>query len=161
MAVHLVAAFALGVAIGGVGVAKLQDRRDERAQSATVALVAMAGGSNGGDRGNGTADLDAQLIVINAGHAPITARVVGAQESGVLVRDAGQPQLLDPGGTGVIDLRVTVECEIAEPDPLPMRFSVQTADQRTHEISYTVAVEGSAWHQRVDALCDPGPATTG
>jgi hypothetical protein len=162
VALYLVGTFALGMALGGVGVAKFQDRREQRAKSATVAVVAMAGPTSGGGERNGdAAQLDAQLTVVNAGPAPVTVRFVGAQETGVLVRGTGQSLLLDPGGTGEIGVRLMVDCRMAGPNPLPMRFSVQTPDQRTHEISYTVAVEGSAWHDRLDALCTASPAATG
>ncbi len=155
LAMYLVGSFALGMALGGVGVAHIQDRREQRVQSGTVAVVAVAGPTtSSGENRNGNARLDAQLAVINMGPAPVTIRFVGAQDAGVLVRDLGQSLSLDAGGTGGIDVQLTVECRLARPNPLPMRFSVKTADQRTREVSYTVAVEKSAWHYRVDTLCN-------
>lgn len=161
LAMYLLGSVALGIAIGGVGGANIQDRREHRAESGTVAVVAVAGPtSSSGENRNGTARLDAQLTVINTGPAPVTVRLVGAQETGVLVRDLGQSLSLDPGGTGGLDVQLAAECRFASPNPLPMRLSVKTADQRTHEVSYTVAVEKSAWHYRVDALCNGSPTWT-
>ncbi|MFI7650391.1 hypothetical protein ACIBTZ_30575 [Micromonospora sp. NPDC049460] len=159
VALYLVGTFALGVALGGVGVAKFQERREQQAQSATVAVNAMAGPTSGGTGRDGNAKVDAQLTVVNAGSIPVMVRFVGAQETGVLVRDTGQSLLLVPGSTGGIDVRLMVDCRMASPNPLPMRFSVQTPEQRTAEL--TMPVEVSAWRERVDALCNASPAATG
>ncbi|MGN9812668.1 hypothetical protein ACTMSW_25370 [Micromonospora sp. BQ11] len=159
VALYLVGTFALGVALGGVGVAKFQERREQQAQPATVAVDAMAGPASGGTGRDGNAEVDAQLTVVNAGSTPVMVRFVGAQETGVLVRDTGQSLLLVPGSTGGIDVRLMVDCGMAGPNPLPLRFSVQTPDQQTGE--FTFPVEVSAWHERIDALCNASPAATG
>ncbi|MEU4644755.1 hypothetical protein [Micromonospora sp. NPDC023814] len=159
VALYLVGTFALGVALGGVGVAKFQERREQQAQPPTVAVNAMAGPTSGGTGHAGNAEVDAQLTVVNAGSIPVMVRFVGAQETGVLVHDTGQSLLLVPGSTGGIDVRLMVDCRMASPNPLPVRFSVQTPDQRTAEL--TMPVEVSAWRERVDALCNASPAATG
>ncbi|PZG17461.1 hypothetical protein C1I95_15490 [Micromonospora craterilacus] len=159
MALYLVGTFAFGVALGGVGVAKFQERRTQQAQAATVAVDAIAGPTSEGTRRDGNAEVDAKLTVVNAGSIPVVVRFVGARETGVLVRDTGQSLLLLPGSTGGTDVRLIVDCRLASPDPLPMRFSVQTPDQGATEL--TTPVEISAWHERADAFCNASPAATG
>ncbi|MEV4760578.1 hypothetical protein AB0J86_36495 [Micromonospora sp. NPDC049559] len=158
VALYLVGTFALGVALGGVGVAKFQERREQQAQPATVAVNAMAGPTSGGTGRDGNAEVDAQLTVVNAGSIPVMVRLVEAQETGVMVRDTGQSLLLIPGSTDGIDVRLMVDCRMASPSPLPMRFSVQTPDQQAAELTMTVEV--SAWRERADALCNASSATT-
>ncbi|WP_328848764.1 hypothetical protein [Micromonospora zamorensis] len=159
VALYLVATFALGVALGGVGVAKFQERREQQAQSPTVWVDAMAGPTSGGNGRDGNAEVDAQLTVVNAGSIPVMVRFVGAQETGMQVRDTGQSLLLVPGSTGGIGVRLMVDCRMASLNPLPMRFLVQTPDQQTAEL--TTPVEVGAWHEPVDALCNASPQTSG
>lgn len=153
---RLVAAFVVGVVLGGMGVAELQDSREQRAQAATVTLVAIAGSSgSGGVSSPGLVQLDGQLTMINAGPAPVTVRATRAQRPGVLVRDTGQSRSLRPGGTGGIDVRLQFQCSIAfTREPLSMQFSVETADEQIQDFSYPVALLGSAWHVFALRLCD-------
>ncbi|MET7865482.1 hypothetical protein [Micromonospora taraxaci] len=152
VALYLVATFALGVALGGVGVATFQERRQQQAEAPTVAVNAMAGPTSGGTGRDGKAEVDAQVTVVNAGSIPLMVRFGGAQETGVLVRDTGQSLLLVRGSTGGIAVRLAFDCRMASPNPLPMRFSVQTPDQLTAEV--TMPVDVSAWRERVSALCN-------
>lgn len=158
-ALYLVGAFALGAALGGAGVATFQERRAQQAQPARVAVDAMAGPTSGGTGRGGNAEVDAQLTVVNAGSIPVMVRFVGAQETGVLVRESDQSLLLVPGSTGGIDVRLTVDCRMVSPNALPMRFSVQTPDQLTAEV--TMPVELGTWYESVGALCSASPAATG
>ncbi|MGW3888210.1 hypothetical protein ACWD69_05945 [Micromonospora chokoriensis] len=151
LALHLVATFALGVALGGVGVATFQERRQQQpAESPTIAVNAMAGPTSGGTVRDGMAEVDAQVTVVNAGSIPVMVRFVGAQETGALVRDTGQSLLLVRGSTGEIAVRLAVDCRMASPNPLPMRFSVQSPDQLIAEV--TIPVDVSAWRARQCAL---------
>ncbi|MGW1058761.1 hypothetical protein [Micromonospora rubida] len=153
---YLIAVFVLGVVIGGAAGAELWASRDERARAGTVALVAMPGsfGSASGSEGGRTVLPNAQLVLVNAGPAPITVRVEGAQRPGALVRDTGQSRLMRPGGTAWIDVQVTFDCATAfAPEPLPVSFSVETADHRVRRTSYPIALRGSPWQQ----VCERPP----
>lgn len=155
-AAFLVVALVVGMALGGVGGARMWISREEQARANTVALVALPGSSSSGmglDDG-GTLRLDAQLVLVNAGPAPITVEVEGARRPGVLVRGTGQSRLVRPGGTGWIDVEVTLECATAfTSEPLPVSFSVQTANHRVRRTSYPIAVQGGPWQ----AACEPPP----
>ncbi|MCO1593765.1 hypothetical protein M8C17_01130 [Micromonospora sp. RHAY321] len=155
MNVWLVAAFVVGVVLGGVGVSELRDSREERERNASVSLVAFpASISSGGSDATGVLQMDGQLAVINAGPAPITVRAATGQRPGVQVHDTGQTRLLRPGGTAWIDVKLRIECSIAfGSEPLSIRFSVETADQQIREVSYPAAVVGSAWHREAEQPC--------
>ncbi|MFJ6196203.1 hypothetical protein [Micromonospora sp. NPDC092111] len=157
MNVRLVAAFVVGAVLGGVGVSELRDSRDERERNASVALVAFPtyiGGGGSGSDGPGVIQMNGQLAVINAGPAPITVGAAVGQRPGIQVRDTGQSRPLRPGGTGWIDVKLRIECSTAfESEPLSIRFSVETADRQVREVSYPVAVKGSAWHQGAEMPC--------
>ncbi|MEU8262363.1 hypothetical protein AB0C02_17245 [Micromonospora sp. NPDC048999] len=155
MAVRVVTGFVVGVVLGGVGVNELRDSRAERERNASVSLVAFpASVSSGATDDTGILQLDAQLAVISAGPAPITIQAVTGQRSGIQVRDTGQSQLLRPGGTGWINVKLSIECSTAfESEPLSIRFSVETADRQVREARSPVAVVGSLWHQAAEQPC--------
>ncbi|MFU8870858.1 hypothetical protein [Micromonospora sp. SL4-19] len=155
MSVRLVAAFVVGVVLGGFGVNELRDSREERERNASVALVAFpASIAGGGSDVPGVLQMDAQLAVTNAGPAPITVRAATGQLPGALVRDTGKTRLLRPGGTGWIDVKLRLECATAfGSEPLSMRFSVETGDRQIREVSYPVALLGSIWHVRTEPMC--------
>ncbi|WP_218106734.1 hypothetical protein [Micromonospora pallida] len=152
---RLVAAFVVGAVLGGVGVSELRDSRDERKRNASVSLVAFpASSSSGSSDVTGVLQMEGQLAVINAGPAPITVRAATGQRPGIQVRDNGRSRLLRPGGTGWIGVKLRIECSTAfESEPLSIRFSVETADRQVREVSYPVAVRGSAWHQGAERPC--------
>ncbi|MCW3818610.1 hypothetical protein ONA91_29645 [Micromonospora sp. DR5-3] len=158
MNVRLVAAFVVGAVLGGVGVSELRDSRDERERNASVSLVAFPESSISRRTDITTipavVQMDGRLAVINAGPAPITVRAAAGQRPGIQVRDTGQSRLLRPGGTGWIDVQLRIECSTAfESEPLSIRFSVETADRQIREVSYPVAVEGSAWDRGAEQPC--------
>ncbi|MEU3456420.1 hypothetical protein ABZ671_22900 [Micromonospora sp. NPDC006766] len=147
MNVRLVAAFVVGVVLGGVGVSELRDSREERERNTSVSLVAFpAPISNGTSDGAGVLQMDAQLTLVNAGPAPITVRAATGERPGFRVNDFGQSRLLRPGGTGWIDVKLNIECSAFSIEPLPVRFSVETPDRQVREVTYSVALAGSAWH---------------
>ncbi|GIG90480.1 hypothetical protein [Plantactinospora endophytica] len=153
-ALHLVAVFVFGVALGGVGGDELWKSRQERAGAT---LVAMPGAYNGGvgSVGDGTVRLDAQLVLVNAGSAPITVWVDGARGSGVVIGGTDRSWLVRPGGMGWVDVEVTLECATAfAPEPLDVSFSVETADRRRRQVSYPIALLGSPWQQMVQPVCE-------
>ncbi|WP_405112088.1 hypothetical protein OG559_02930 [Micromonospora sp. NBC_01405] len=154
-AAYVVVALVIGIALGGFGGAKVWNSSEERTRARTVALVALPGSSSSwGSNGVGTARLDAQLVLINTGPASITVQVEGARRPGVLVRGTGQSRVLRPGGTGWIDVEVTLECVTAfTSEPLPVSFSVQTTDHRVRQTSYPIALQGGPWQQ----ACEPPP----
>ncbi|MFG1915227.1 hypothetical protein [Micromonospora sp. NPDC048898] len=152
--VRLVAAFAVGVVLGGAGVGVLRSSRVERQRNAAVSLVAfpVSSGSLGAD--TDVVQMDGQLAVINAGPAPITVKSATGQRPGVQVQDTGQSRLVRPGGTTWISVKLRIECALAfGSEPLSIRFSVETADRQVREVSYPVAVAGSAWHQGAERPC--------
>ncbi|MEU8083825.1 hypothetical protein AB0B57_09430 [Micromonospora sp. NPDC049101] len=151
---RLVAAFAVGIVLGGAGIGVLRSSREERQRNATVSLVAfpVSSGSLGAD--TDVVQMDGQLAVINAGPAPITVKSATGQRPGVQVQDTGQSRLVRPGGTTWISVRLRIECALAfGSEPLSIRFSVETADRQVREVSYPVAVAGSAWHQGAERPC--------
>ncbi|WP_431977224.1 hypothetical protein [Micromonospora haikouensis] len=154
--VHLVAALLAGVVLGGVGVDELRDSREQRQRNASVSLVAFpASGSGGGSDVAGVLQMDALLAVINAGPAPITLRAVTGRGPGAVLRDTGQSRLVRPGGVGWIEVKLRLECASAfGGEPLPVRFSVETADRRTREVTYPVAMKGSLWQQGAEVPCE-------
>ncbi|WP_146017411.1 hypothetical protein [Verrucosispora sp. ts21] len=155
MGVRLVAAFVVGMVLGGVAVNQLRDSREERERNSSISLVAFvaSGGSGGGDA-RGIYQMAGQLTVINAGPAPITVRATSGQLPGIRVRGAGQSPLLRPGGTAWIEVEVRIDCSIPfGSEPLSTRFTVEAADGRVREVSHPVAVIGSAWHREVEQPC--------
>ncbi|MCX5121079.1 hypothetical protein OG992_28270 [Micromonospora sp. NBC_00362] len=153
----LVAAFAIGVVLGGIGVGELRDSRAQREQSTVVSLVALPeSGFSGGFNSRGTVLLNGQLTLINTGPAPITIRAAQAERPGVQVRSMGQARQVRPGGTGQIPVELQLECATAfELEPLSVRFSVETEDKRLREARYPVALVGSAWQEDAQRLCEP------
>ncbi|MFG1842719.1 hypothetical protein ACGFH8_30330 [Micromonospora sp. NPDC049175] len=149
------AAFAVGIVLGGAGVGVLRSSREERQRNATVSLVAFpasTSSSSGGD--TEVVQMDGQLAVINGGPAPVTVKSVSGQRPGVQVQDTGHTRLVRPGGTAWISVKLRIECALAfGSEPLSIRFSVETADRQVREVSYSVAVAGSAWHQGAERPC--------
>ncbi|MEU5671545.1 hypothetical protein ABZ749_14470 [Micromonospora sp. NPDC047753] len=154
---QLVAAFVIGVVLGGIGVAELRDSRAQHDRSSVVALVALPeSGYSGGSNSRGIVRLNGQLTLINTGPAPITIRAIQAERPGVQVRDMGQARLIRPGGTGQILVDLQLECSTAfQPEPLSVRFSVETEDKRLREARYPVALVGSAWQEDALRMCEP------
>ena len=94
--------------------------------------------------------------MVNAGPAPITVRSVRAESPTVLIRDLGRTRLIRPGGTGWIGVVVLFQCgEPFAAEPLPVRFSVETADGQVREARYPVAIVGSAWLDMLSVICGP------
>ncbi|MFD2767076.1 hypothetical protein [Micromonospora eburnea] len=155
MNLGLVAAFVVGVVLGGVGVNELRDSRQERERNAAVSLVAFpASISGGGSNAIGVLEMNGQLAVINAGPAPVTVRAATGQRPGLRLHDTGQSRLLRPAGTVWIDVRLSIECASAfSTEPLSIRFSVETADGQATEVSYPVAVAGSRWQDGAELPC--------
>ncbi|MFE9184111.1 hypothetical protein ACFYMB_12390 [Micromonospora haikouensis] len=154
--VRLVAALLAGVVLGGVGVNELRDSREQRQRNASVSLVAFpASGSGGGSDVAGVLQMDARLAVVNAGPAPITLRAVTGRGPGVVLRDTGQSRLVRPGGVEWIGVKLRLECATAfGSEPLVVRFSVETADRRTREATYPVAMRDSVWHRGAEVPCE-------
>ncbi|WFE38083.1 hypothetical protein [Micromonospora sp. WMMD998] len=153
---YAIGAFVLGVAVGGIGVAEVQDSRDARTPAAAVAVVVIASSASGGGELSGsTARFDAQLTAVNAGPQPVTVRAIGVRLPGTVIDAAAQFRRLRPGEIGVMDVRVMMHCSV-KPDPVPMRLSVETADHRTREVSYPMAYTGTAWQNRAVLLCGQG-----
>ncbi|GIJ17611.1 hypothetical protein Vgi01_42950 [Micromonospora gifhornensis] len=163
MTLHLVAALAVGVVLGGFGVSELRDSRDLRERNAVVALVALPQSANfGGSAAQGSVQLSGQLLLINAGPAPITVREVQAERPGFTVRSTGQPRLLPPGGTGQLLVELRFECSVAiQPEPLSLRLSVETDDRQVREVTHPVALVGSAWERDAQSMCERHAAGTG
>ena len=154
-ATYLIVALVVGMALGGVGGARMWILREEQVRADTVALVALPGSSSSGMGLDdvGTLRFDAQLVLVNAGPAAITVEVEGARRPGVLVRGTGQSRLVRPGGTGWIDVEVTLECATAfTSEPLSVSFSVQTANHRVRRASYPIAVQGGPWQPACEPL---------
>ncbi|WP_433263249.1 hypothetical protein ACQPWR_25550 [Micromonospora vinacea] len=154
---QLVAAFVIGVVLGGIGVGELRDSRAQRERSTVVSLVALPeSGYSGGSNSRGTVRLNGQLTLINTGPAPITIRAIQAERPGVQVRGMGQARLVRPGGVGQLLVDLQLECSTAfQPEPLSMRFSVETEDKRLREVRYPVALVGSAWQEDALRMCEP------
>ncbi|MEU4530144.1 hypothetical protein AB0F49_18115 [Micromonospora ureilytica] len=154
---QLVAAFVIGAVLGGFGVGELRDSRAQRERSTVVSLVALTeSGYSGGSNSRGTVQLNGQLTLVNTGPAPITIRAVQAERPGVQVRGMGQARLVRPGGTGQILVDLRLECSTAfQPEPLSVRFSVETEDKRLSEVRYPVALVGSAWQEDAMRMCEP------
>ncbi|MCG5464124.1 hypothetical protein MED01_002287 [Micromonospora sp. MED01] len=154
---QLVAAFVVGAVLGGIGVGELRDSRAQRERSAVVSLVALPeSGYSGGSTSRGSVLLNGQLTLINTGPAPITVRSVQAERPGVQVRGMSQSRHVRPGGTGQIRVDLQLECATAfDLEPLSVRFSVETEDNRLREVRYPVALVGSAWQEDALQLCEP------
>lgn len=156
MNVRLVAAFVVGVVLGGVGVSELRASREERERNASVSVVAFpASTGSGGSNNSGTVKLTGQLALINAGPAPITVREANGQRPGVLIQGIGQSRLLPPGSTGWINVRMQFECSTAfEDEPLSMQFSVETDDRQIREVRSPTALVGSVWQLSAERICE-------
>jgi hypothetical protein len=155
---RLVAAFVAGVVFGGIGVGELRDLREERERTAAVALVAIPeSAKSGGSSTQGSVELTGQLRLINAGHTPITIHTIQADRPGVLLRNVGQPRLLRPGGNVQILVELRFECSIAfQPEPVSIRFSVETDVKKIREVRYPIALVGSDWERDALPLCKLG-----
>ncbi|MFG2167905.1 hypothetical protein [Micromonospora chersina] len=155
---RLVAAFVVGVVLGGFGVSQLRDSRDQREQNAVVALVAVPQSADfgGSSYSQGSVQLSGLLMVINAGPAPTTVRGVQAERPGVAMHSIGQARRLPPGGAGQLVIELRFECSVAfRPEPLPLRISVETEDKDVREVAYPVALVGSDWERDALDLCGP------
>lgn len=156
MGVRLVAVLLVGAVLGGIGVNELRASQAQRERVASVSLVALpvsVGG--GGSDVKGVLQLDGQLAVINTGPAPITVVAVSGERPGVLVRGTGKSVLIRPGGTGWVEVKLSLECATAfGSEPVSMRLSVETADRQAREATYPVAVAGSVWHRGVERPCE-------
>ncbi|MFU8852820.1 hypothetical protein ACNAW0_17805 [Micromonospora sp. SL1-18] len=157
MVLRLVAAFLVGVVLGGFGVSQLRDARDQRERNAVVALVALPQSTNSGgsSASQGSVQLSGNLMLINAGPVPITVRGVQAERPGVVINSIGQPRLLPPGSTGQLVVELRFECSTAfQPEPLPLRLFAETDDKQVREIRYPVALAGSDWERDALSLCE-------
>ncbi|WNM37037.1 hypothetical protein RMN56_17755 [Micromonospora halotolerans] len=155
--VRLVAAFVAGVVLGGLAVGELHDSRAVRERNGVVALVALPVSANlGGSSAQGTVELSGQLLVINAGPAPVTVRGAHGERPGVVVRSTGEGPELPPGSTRQILVELRFDCSIASrQEPLSLRFSVETEDRRVREVDYPVAIAGSDWARDAQSMCAP------
>ncbi|MEU4527209.1 hypothetical protein AB0F49_03180 [Micromonospora ureilytica] len=152
---RLIAAFLVGLLLGGVSVNELRDRREQRERAASVALVVIPGAARtDGVVTKGVAELDGSVEVSNFGPLPVTIRTVQAQTSGVLIQDTGQSQSLRPGSTRWLDVKLRLQCPLEVRDePLSTRISVETADRQTREFGYPVDLYRSGWHIQAEVLC--------
>lgn len=152
---RLVAAFLVGLLLGGFSVNELRDLREQRERAASVALVVIPGAArNDGVVTKDVAELDGSVEVTNHGPLPFTIRAVQAQTSGVLIQGTGQPQSLRPGNTRWLDVKLRLTCPLEVRDePLSMRLSVETADRQIREVHYPVALHASGWHVQALHLC--------
>lgn len=157
MTLRLVAAFVVGVVLGGFSVSQLRDSRDQRERNAVVALVALPRSANlGCSSSQGSVQLSGLLMVINAGPAPITVRGVTAERRGVVIHSIEHSRLLPPGGTGQVMVELRFERSIAfQSDPLSLRLSVETEDEQVREVTYPVALFGSDWQRDALGMCEP------
>ncbi|MFU8873576.1 hypothetical protein [Micromonospora sp. SL4-19] len=152
---RLVAAFVVGLLLGGISINELRDLREQRERVELVALAVIPGSTReDGVVTNGVAELDGSVEVTNFGPLPVTIRAVQAQTSGVLIQDTGQPQPLRPGNTRWLDVKLRLQCtpEVGR-EPLSMRLSVETADRQIREVHYPVALHASDWHVQAALLC--------
>lgn len=152
---RLIAAFLVGLLLGGISVNELRDRREQRERAASVALVVIPGAARtDGVVTKDVAELDGSVEVSNFGPLPVTIRAVQAQTSGVLIQDTGQSQSLRPGSTRWLDVKLRLQCppEVRD-EPLPMRVSVETADRKVREFGYPVDLYRSGWHSQAGILC--------
>ncbi|GAB3950433.1 hypothetical protein GCM10027614_50870 [Micromonospora vulcania] len=93
--------------------------------------------------------------MINPGPAPITVVAVTGERAGVLVLGTGKSVLLRPGGTGWVEVKLSLECATAfGTEPVSMRLSVETADRQAREAIYPVALAGSVWHRGAERPCE-------
>ncbi|MGR6321677.1 hypothetical protein Q2K19_17310 [Micromonospora soli] len=158
MTLRLVAAFVVGVVLGGFGVSQLRDSRDQRERNAVVALVAVPRSANfGGSSSQGSVQLSGQLMLINAGPAPITVRGVTAERPGVVIHSIERSRVIPAGGTGQVMVELRFVCSIAFRllEPLSLRLSVQTEDEQVREVTYPVDLFGSDWQRDALGMCEP------
>ena len=126
-----------------------------------VALVALPVSANlGGSSTQGSVELPGQLLLINAGPAPVTVRGARGEGPGVVVRSTGEGVGLPAGGTRQLLVELTLDCSTAfRREPLSLRFSVETADKRVGEVGYPVTLAGSDWERDAQSMCAPHVAT--
>lgn len=154
MALRLVAAFVVGVVLGGLGVSELRDSREQRERNSVVALVAVPQSASGGLFSQGWVQLNGQLMLINTGPAPITVRGVTAERRGVMIHSIEDSRLLRPGGTGQVMVELRLDCSRSfQPEPLSLRLSVQTGDEHVREVSYPVVLQGNDWQREALGEC--------
>ncbi|MEV4811643.1 hypothetical protein [Micromonospora avicenniae] len=165
MALGFVAVFVVGVVLGGLAVQR-RESRVQRERNAVVALVAIpqsasSGSANfqtatiGGGSGVPQVKLTGQLVLINAGPAPITVRGVVVEGSGMASSSSGQPRLSPLGGTGQLVVELLSECSVASfEEPLQLRFEVETEDRQVREVGYPVALAGSDWQRVALSNCE-------
>ncbi|PZG20886.1 hypothetical protein C1I95_08615 [Micromonospora craterilacus] len=156
MALRLVAALVVGVLLGGTGVSALRDSRDRRERAGVVALVALpVVGNYGSTVSSESVGVSGKLMLVNAGPVSITVRGVQGERPGVVMHSIGQPRLLPPGGTAQLVVELRFECSIAfQPEPLPIRISVQTDDKHVREVSRPVDFAGSEWERDAMGNCE-------
>ncbi|WP_328652601.1 hypothetical protein OG598_00790 [Micromonospora sp. NBC_00330] len=153
---RLLAAFAVGVVLGGFGFSQLRDSRDQRDRNAVVALVAFPQSADSGSAASeGSVRLSGYLALANGGPGPSTVRGVHAERPGVVIHSIGAPRLLPPGSTGQLAVELWFECSVArlQREPLPLGLSVETDDEQGRKVSYPVALVGDDWERDALSKC--------
>ncbi|RAO11068.1 hypothetical protein [Micromonospora noduli] len=153
---RLLAAFAVGVVLGGFGFSQLRDSRDQRDRNAVVALVAFPQSADSGSAASeGSVRLSGYLALANGGPGSITVRGVHAERPGVVISSIGTPRLLPPGSTGQLAVELWFECSVArlQREPLPLGLSVETDDEQGRKVSYPVALVGDDWERDALSKC--------
>ncbi|SBT54938.1 hypothetical protein GA0070621_5802 [Micromonospora narathiwatensis] len=117
--------------------------------------MAMPATTSGmGTNSSGRVRLDGQLALINAGPAPITVLTATGQRPDARIRYTGQPRPIPPGSTALVDVEVRFECSIPiEQEPLPVRFSIKTGDNRNREVNAPVGLLFSVWYRDLLQAC--------
>ncbi|MEV4415799.1 hypothetical protein [Catellatospora sp. NPDC049609] len=160
-ALRFAAVFTAGLVVGGVAVTVLRDQLDRQERDATVRLVASTETANLGGSGTaGHVQLNGMLVVLNHGPAPLTIRGAQAARPDVTVRSYGQPQVVPPAGTVRISVQLGFDCPVViNPEPVPIVFSVETADGQAREHRHGVPLVGSVWTTDAMGMCAQSPPT--
>ncbi|MER5456042.1 hypothetical protein ABT008_14770 [Micromonospora sp. NPDC002389] len=156
---YVLAAFAVGVAVGGLGARDARDVHPEPERPQIAALVSHPGQSRGVvSRGSDRVELDAQLMVVNAGTVPLRVRVLDSDRPGLRISGNPQVSTVRPMRTAAIDVRVLVPCATAlgvGPEPLYVRLAVQDESALISEQEQPLAFSGSHWQEQARLSCTP------
>ncbi|MFI7077484.1 hypothetical protein ACIBO1_09335 [Micromonospora sp. NPDC049903] len=156
---YVLAAFAVGMAVSGLGAREARDVHPEPERPQIVALVSHPGQSRGViSSGSDRVELDAQIMVVNAGTVPLRVRVLDSDLPGLQMRGGSPVSALRPTEAVAIDVRVLIPCTTAlgvGPEPLYVRFSVQDESALISEQQQPLAFQGSIWQEQARRSCTP------
>ena len=153
---RLLAAFAVGVVLGGFGFSQLLDSRDQRDRNAVVALVAFPQSADSCEAQPPKDSVRLSGFGVGQWWSRAEHRSWGSRrEAGRRYTQHRSAPAVTPGSTGQLAVELWFECSVArlQREPLPLGLSVETDDEQGRKVSYPVALVGDDWERDALSKC--------